>query len=78
MARVRSTEVHERRHRVIFDRHELGRIVAEAVAKELGIIPTKPGLGMKFSFEDETEGSPGYKVGTGVIVDVVEDLATES
>ena len=75
MARVNSREIHERRQRVIFDRHELKRIVAEAVAKELGISPGNPGLKMEFDFKDETEGSPGYKVGTGCIVDVVEDLA---
>jgi len=75
MARVHSSEVHERRHRVIIDRHELKRIVADAVARELGIGLSRPGVTMDFEFRDETEGSPRYKVGVGVIVDVVEDLA---
>ncbi|MGB3834471.1 MAG: hypothetical protein WA975_21705 [Mesorhizobium sp.] len=73
MARVFSSEVHQRRHRVVIDRHELKRIVADAVARELGI-DLDAGAEMIFEFRDETEGSPGYKVGVGVTVDVVEDL----
>jgi len=37
MSKIITSEVNERRHRVIIDRHELKRIVGEAVAKELGI-----------------------------------------
>lgn len=74
MSRIITSEVNERRHRVMIDRHELKRIVGEAVAKELGIRHAALGQTWDFSFKDETEGSPGFKVGTGCIVDVVEDL----
>lgn len=74
MSRIITTEVNERRHRVIIDRHELKRIVAAAVCEQLGIRPGAHGQTMDFEFKDETEGSPSYKVGTGCIVDVVENL----
>lgn len=74
MSKIVTTEVNERRHRVIIDRHELKRIVGEAVAKEIGIRHAARGQTWDFTFKDETEGSPGYNVGTGCIVDVVEDL----
>lgn len=74
MSKIITTEVNERRHRVIMDRHELKRIVAAAVCEQLGIRPGARGQSMDFQFKDETEGSPSYKVGTGCIVDVVEDL----
>lgn len=74
MSRIVTSELNERRHRVIIDRHELKRIVGEAIAKELGIRHAAPGQTWDFDFKDDTEGSPGYKVGTGCIVDVVEDL----
>lgn len=74
MSKIVTTEVNERRHRVIIDRHELKRIVGEAVAKELGIVLGAPRQSMDFEFKDETEGSPAYRVGTGVIIDVVENL----
>lgn len=73
MSKIVTTEVNERRHRVIIDRHELKRIVAAAVCEQLGIRPGARGQSM-FEFKDETEGSPAYKVGTGCIVDVVENM----
>lgn len=74
MSKIVTTEVNERRHRVIIDRHELKRIVAAAVCEQLGIRPGAHGQSIDFKFQDETEGSPAYRVGTGVIVDVVENL----
>lgn len=74
MSKIITSEVNERRHRVIIDRHELKRIVGGAIAKELGIRHAAHGQTWDFSFKDEMEGSPAYKVGTGCIVEVVEDL----
>lgn len=74
MSKIVTTEVNERRHRVIIDRHELKRIVSAAVCEQLGIRLGARGQSMEFQFRDETEGSPAYRVGTGVIVDVVENL----
>ncbi|MER9937437.1 hypothetical protein [Mesorhizobium sp. M0088] len=74
MSQIITNEINERRHRVIIDRHELKRIIAAAICSQLGIKPGAPGQTMDFKFQDEMEGSPGYKVGVGCIVDIVEDL----
>jgi hypothetical protein len=78
MSRVVTNVINERRHRVLIDRHELKRIVGEAVAKEIGIRHAAPGQTWDFNFKDETEGSPAYKVGTGCIVDVIEDMGPQA
>ncbi|MGN6144425.1 MAG: hypothetical protein ACTHOP_12630 [Mesorhizobium sp.] len=81
MSKIITTEVNERRHRVIMDRHELKRMICEAVALRLieegattATEVSEPTFTFKVEFRDETEGSPGYKVGVGIIVNVVEDL----
>lgn len=81
MSTIVTREINERRHHVIIGRHELKRIICEAVALRLireGATPateiSEPTFTFEVEFKDETEGSPGYKVGTGCIVDVVEDL----
>jgi len=58
MSKIVTSEVNERRHRVIIDRHDLKHIVGEAIAKELGIRHAAPGQTWDFSFKDEMEGSP--------------------
>lgn len=63
MSRIVTSEVNERRHRIIIDRHELKRIVGEAVAKELGIRHAASSQTWNFDFKDETEGSPGTRSG---------------
>lgn len=74
MSKIVTTEVNERRHRVTIDRHELKRIVVDAVLQQMGRTYCPKTMEVKVEFEDETEGSPSYKVGTGCIVYVVEDL----
>lgn len=69
-----ATEVHERRHRVLLDRHQLQGVVTEAVCKEIGVSPKRAGVTVTIKFEDATEGSPSYKVGTKAVIDVVEDM----
>lgn len=72
-----TTEVHERKHRIVIDHKALAEVVAKAAAQmvEFG----KPRIGAKgtewkVEFEDATEGSPAYRVGTKAIVTIVEDL----
>lgn len=73
MSKVVTTEVNERRHRVLLNRHELKKIVADAVLKEIGVRRSGT-VDVTIKFQDETEGSPAYRVGTQCIVDVVEDF----
>lgn len=75
MADVRSTYVHERRINCFLDRHELTRVVREYAVRQAGLHPGAPNLTVKVKFEDETEGSPSYTVGTKARVEIVEALA---
>lgn len=77
MAELNTKEVHERRHRRIMDRHELESILTNWVHHEIADLKlpgTVRAVDYKLKFEDETEGSLGYKVGTRVIIDVTEAL----
>lgn len=78
MSKLNSKEVHERRHRRILSRHDLESIISNMVHHEIrdehGDDSDVLSVDYKLTFEDETEGSPGYKVGTRCIVDVVEAL----
>lgn len=82
MSKLNTSEVHERRVRRIIDRHELesilGNMVHHEIRDEHGPDDDVVAVGYKLTFEDETEGSPSYKVGTRCIVDVVERLAAPS
>lgn len=79
MTKLNTKEVHERRVRRIFDRHELESIISHVVHHEIrdevGPDDDVVAVDYQLTFEDETEGSPSYKVGTRCIVDVIEALA---
>ncbi len=75
MSKIVTTEISERRHRVLIDRHELETLVVGAVLQHLGI-QAGDGVAISFKTQGETEGSPGYKVGVGCIVEVTQDLRT--
>lgn len=70
-------EVHERRHRRVIGRSELECIIADAVLKDLGVRRAQ-GVKVTIRYEDETAGSPPYKVGTKAIVDIVENMMPQS
>lgn len=78
MSKLNTKEVHERRVRRILNRHELESIISHVVhheiRDELGPDDDVDAVDYKLTFEDETEGSPPYKVGTRCIVDVIERL----
>lgn len=80
MSKLNAKEVHERRVRRIFNRHELesvlGHIVHHEIRDEFGPDVDVVAVDYKLTFEDETEGSPSYKVGTRCIVDVTERLSS--
>lgn len=81
-SKLHTSEVHERRVRRIFDRHELesilGHVVHHEIRDEFGPDNDVDAADYKLKFEDETEGSPPYRVGTRCIVDVVERLKVRS
>ncbi|MFE1601594.1 hypothetical protein [Methylobacterium sp. ID0610] len=77
MADVRSTYIHRREVRCFIDRRELERVVREHAARQAGYDPAASGLTFKVRFEDETEGSPSYKVGTKAVVEIVEELQAD-
>lgn len=78
MTKLHTKTVHERRVRRILSRHELesiiGNMVHHEIRDEFGPDDDVDAVDYKLTFEDETEGSPAYKVGTRCIVDVVERL----
>ncbi len=82
MSKLNTKEVHERRVRRILDRHELESIIGHMVHHEIrdehGPDDDVDAVDYKLTFEDETEGSPPYKVGTKCIVDVIERLKRPS
>lgn len=77
-SKLHTSEVHERRVRRILNRHDLESIISHVVHHEIrdefGPDHDVDAVDYKLKFEDETEGSPPYKVGTRCIVDVVERL----
>lgn len=78
MSKLNTREVHERRHRRIFDKRELESIITNFVHHEIAdqnLVGEVKAVEYTLKFEDQTEGSPSYKVGTKCIVDVVEVLA---
>lgn len=74
MADIRSAYIHERQVQYFIDRHELERVVREHALRQVGYDPEAKNLTVKVKFEDETQGSPSYKVGTKARVEIVEAL----
>lgn len=66
-------EVHERRHRRVIGRSELECIITDAVLLDFGV-RRSPSVKVTVRYEDETAGSPPYRVGTRAVVEVIEDL----
>lgn len=77
MIKAITTEAHQRLHRVLIDHKDLEAIVAKAAADHVEFCKPKigsRGVTFKVTFEDATEGSPAYRVGTKAIVIITEDL----
>lgn len=74
--KIQITEVHERNYRRLFGRHELQRLLVEAIARELDIpVSDLETAKVEVDYEDETEGSPSYKVGTRARVHITRKLS---
>lgn len=77
MIRAITSESHARSHRILIDHKDLELLIAKAAAENVEFRKPKvgaPGVTFKITFEDATEGSPAYRVGTKAIVIIVEDL----
>lgn len=78
--KIDSTTTNTRTHKVQLDRKQLAQIVASAVAEEIAgrgggeRMLKRRGVSYSVAFEDETEGSPHYKIGTKAVVRIIEDL----
>lgn len=78
MKDVVTTETHVRKHRAVVPAPELERIIADAICKKIARGPVSPlaaGVSFQVTFEDETAGSPPYKIGTKAVVTITENLA---
>lgn len=75
MTKVITTEVHQRTHRRTLDKSELERVLVDYLSREVGVLSSL--LSVKVTFDDETQGSPAYTVGTKATVVLVEDLTPE-
>lgn len=72
MDRPKIIEKHTRSARVIIGHRDLIGLARAEACKRCGITDSEA-VEVEIMFDDETAGSPPYKVGTRVIVDVVED-----
>jgi hypothetical protein len=77
MADIRSTYIHERQVKCFINRHELERVVREHALRQAGYDPEAKSLTVKVTFEDETQGSPSYTVGTKARIDITEALLAD-
>jgi hypothetical protein len=69
-----SVEIHQRKVTCRFDRVDLRLLVAEAAAKAAGVELSGPGVDFDVKFEDVTEGSPSYRVGTKATATITIDM----
>lgn len=78
MTTPRITDRHERTIVRTFAAHELAALVRKALYEELGQERwnAEP-KAVVVRFEDETAGSPAYKVGTKATIEVVIDLNSD-
>ncbi len=74
METLSANEVHQTTARVRLDHLSLKDVVGKAVAEHLGIRYGRQGQSINVTFEEETAGSPPYRIGTRCIVEVKQDL----
>jgi hypothetical protein len=71
---LKTHETHERRITTVIPSKELEKLVAEAVAARTSVRLKSQGASFKVWFEEETEGSPPYRIGTKARVEITVDL----
>lgn len=72
---ITDREVHRRTITAQFNRCEVIEVLTRAAIDQAGIKSLPTGSDVKVTFEDETEGSPAYRVGTKAKVVITIDLA---
>jgi hypothetical protein len=77
MVDVKIEETHRRTIAAKIGSKELARLIAQSVAAGSAIDLDSASTSYKVTYEDETEGSPAYRVGTKARVEIVVDLAGE-
>ena len=68
------TIVHEKRLVRTYDWVEIKRLLTAAACREGGM----PNATASVTYREETEGSPGYRIGFSVTVELVEDLSGQA
>lgn len=71
-----SVYTHERRWKTYVDRHQLERIILDAVAADIGLTPDARVSSAKVDIRAATEGSPPYRVGYCAHVEIVTPLSS--
>ena len=69
------SEKHERTIRVAFDHREVKELMVKAALRSANIESIDSASEVTVKFEDQTAGSPPYRVGTLASVTIVIDLA---
>jgi hypothetical protein len=77
MVDVKVDETHRRTIVARIGSIELARLIAAHVAAGSAVDLDDASTAYKVTYEDETAGSPAYKVGTKARVEIVVDLAKE-
>jgi len=74
--RIVETETNEITARVFLDNKEVERILGEYAVTRTNVFMEldDPRVSFKVDFEDATEGSPSYKVGTKAVVTIKRDM----
>ena len=78
MGKIERRTVHEDHIEARLNSQELNAVILENVAKRANITLGRRGVTTKITFEDETEGSPPYKVGTRAKVSITVDYAAQT
>ncbi|MDP4024448.1 hypothetical protein Q8W71_17625 [Methylobacterium sp. NEAU 140] len=74
MPDIRREVIHRQDVRCFIGKAELEALVGRYALEQAGYAPDAPNLKVKVTFEDETAGSPSYRIGTKAKVEIVETL----
>lgn len=77
MVDIKIDETHRRTIVAHISSKELARMIAQSVAAGSAVDLDNASTSYTVVFEDETEGSPAYRVGTKARIEIVVDLAGE-
>lgn len=82
MMKIDQQTTHSRTVRILLDSKELTDLIVRAVAAKMDrhvrFNPDSKSVTAQIRFEDETEGSPPYKVGTKASILIIEDMSPQA